>query len=243
MRLVAGYKSDIGKTRKNNQDAVALRTLEKKGENFVVLAVCDGIGGLEHGEIASNLVISRIETWFEEITEWLDIKKVDSEILFSHMKDLAEECNALVRECRVIKGIEMGTTLSLLMIIRNTYYIIQVGDSRVYCYNNGMLEQLTVDASVTRMKNGRMKSYLDNYVGKQDELWFTCAIGNVTEWDIFIVCSDGFYHRLLPNDIQQYERKLHKLKTVNEACEELVNRILDRGERDNVTVGIVAVNG
>lgn len=116
--------------------------------------------------MASSLAVARIEAWFNEITEWIDIAGVDGELLFSHMKDLAEECNLLVRECRTARGMEMGTTLSMLMIVRNTYYIIQVGDSRVYRYNDGVLEQLTVDASVTRIKNGRMKSYLDNYLGK-----------------------------------------------------------------------------
>ena len=137
----------------------------------------------------------------------------------------------------------MGTTLSMLMIVRNTYYIIQVGDSRVYRYNDGVLEQLTVDASVTRIKNGRMKSYLDNYLGKQEELWFTSAVGNVVERDLFVVCSYGFYHRLLPEDFREYEKKLRKVKKVDEACEKLIERMISRGERDNITVGVVAVNG
>ena len=243
MRYVAGCRSNIGRVRENNQDAVALRTFEKKGNNFIVLAVCDGVGGLEHGEMASSLAVARIEAWFDEITEWLDLAEADGELLFSHMKDLVEECNTLVRECRVARGMEMGTTLSLLMIVRDIYYIIQVGDSRVYRYNRGLLEQLTVDASVTRIKNGRMKTYLDNYLGKQEELWFTSTVGRVTQRDLFVVCSDGFYHQLLPEDLREYERKLRKVKKVDEACEELIERMMDRGEKDNITVGIVAVNG
>ena len=243
MRYVAGCKSNIGRVRENNQDAVVLRTFERRGDNFIVLAVCDGIGGLEHGEMASSLAVARIEAWFDEVTEWLDITGADGELLFSHMKDLVEECNTLVRECRIARGIEMGTTLSLLMIVRNTYYIIQVGDSRVYRYNDGTLEQLTVDASVTRIKNGRMKAYLDNYLGKQDELWFTSTVGNVKERDLFIVCSDGFYPQLVPEDLRKYERKLRKAKKADEACEEMIECMMNRGERDNITVGIVTVNG
>ena len=108
MRCVAGCKSNIGRVRENNQDAVVLRTFEKRGDNFIVLAVCDGVGGLEHGEMASSLAVARIEAWFNEITEWIDIAGVDGELLFSHMKDLAEECNLLVRECRTARGMEMG---------------------------------------------------------------------------------------------------------------------------------------
>ena len=239
MRYVAGCKSNIGRVRENNQDAVVLRTFERRGDNFIVLAVCDGIGGLEHGEMASSLTVARIEAWFDEVTEWLDITGADGELLFSHMKDLVEECNTLVRGCRIARGIEMGTTLPLFMIVRNTYYIIQVGDSRVYRYNDGTLEQLTVDASVTRIKNGRMKAYL----GKQDELWFTSTVGSVKERDLFIVCSDGFYHQLVPENLRKYEKNLRKIKKADEECEEMIECMMDCRKRDNITVGVVEVNG
>ena len=57
--------------------------------------------------------------------------------------------------------------MSLFMLVRNYYFIIQVGDSRVYLYREKRLHQLTVDASTTKLKNGRMKQYLNNYLGSQ----------------------------------------------------------------------------
>lgn len=81
MRYVAGCRSNIGRVRENNQDAVALRTFEKR-KNFIVLAVCDGVGGLEHGEMASSMAVARIEAWFDEITEWLDPAEADGELYF-----------------------------------------------------------------------------------------------------------------------------------------------------------------
>lgn len=66
--------------------------------------------------------------------------------------------------------------MSLFMLVRNYYFIIQVGDSRVYLYREKRLHQLTVDASTTKLKNGRMKQYLNNYLGKSDELWFSCEM-------------------------------------------------------------------
>lgn len=242
MKLVAGCKSHIGNTRKTNQDAVTLKAFEHKGQNFLVLAVCDGVGGLEHGEIASGLAVSRVSEWFDYITEWFDVEKTEEGLLISHLKDLTEECNTLVREYRFAKGMKMGTTLSLLMILRDTYYIIQVGDSRIYRYRAEQLEQLTVDASVTKARDGRMKSYLDNYLGKQDDLWFTSASGKINKGDIYIVCSDGFYHQLTQQDIQEYEKKLHKSRKTEEACDELIGRMMSRGEHDNITVGVITVD-
>lgn len=189
--------------------------------------------------MASSLTVARIEAWFDEVTEWLVITGADGELLFSHMKDLVEECNTLVRGCRIARGIEMGTMRPLFMIVRNTYYIIQVGDSRVYRYNDGTLERLTVDASVTRIKNGRMKAYL----GKQGERWFTSTVGSVKERDLFIVCSDGFYHQLVPENLRKYEKKLRKIKKADEECEEMIECMMDCRKRDNITVGVVEVNG
>ena len=147
MKLVTGYKSDRGNTRKVNQDAVVLKQISYRGKSFIILAVCDGIGGLEHGEVASALAVRRIEEWFDEVAGWLDIIETDGELVYSHLKDLAEECNELVRECRVTMQMETGSTMSLLMVLRDTYYIIQVGDSRVYRYRGRVLEQLTEDAA------------------------------------------------------------------------------------------------
>lgn len=140
MKLVTGYKSDRGNTRKVNQDAVVLKQISYRGKSFIILAVCDGIGGLEHGEVASALAVRRIEEWFDEVAGWLDIIETDGELVYSHLKDLAEECNELVRECRVTMQMETGSTMSLLMVLRDTYYIIQVGDSRVYRYRGRVLE-------------------------------------------------------------------------------------------------------
>lgn len=240
MKLVTGYKSDRGNTRKVNQDAVVLKQISYRGKSFIILAVCDGIGGLEHGEVASALAVRRIEEWFNEVAGWLDIIETDGELVYSHLKDLAEECNELVRECRVTMQMETGSTMSLLMVLRDTYYIIQVGDSRVYRYRGRVLEQLTEDASVSRMKNGRMKQYLDNYLGKQDTLWFTENTGRLQEGDILLVCSDGLYHHLSVEDIRELEKEMRNRRKTCIVCAELIKRVMQRGERDNITVGIVA---
>jgi protein phosphatase len=231
-----------GNTYEINQDAVVLRTTKQKGQYFIVLAVCDGIGGLEHGEIASALTAQIINEWYDSVMEWLDIETVDTAIVIAHLKDLAEECNRVICEYRVVHQVNTGTTMSLMMILRGFYYIIQVGDSRVYCYRQEQLQQLTRDASVTKWKDGRMKQYLDNFLGKQEPLWFTSTEGTVQQEDIFLICSDGFYRHLQLEDIRQVEKDIHKLKKITAACEQLIDRMMERGEHDNISVGLIAVD-
>jgi len=131
--------------------------------------------------------------------------------------------------------------MSLFMLVRNYYFIIQVGDSRVYLYREKRLHQLTVDASTTKLKNGRLKQYLNNYLGKSDELWFSCENGEILPQDIFVICSDGFYHYFSENDMRQYETVIRKEQRTNEVCDILINTMMERGERDNISVGFVAV--
>jgi serine/threonine protein phosphatase PrpC len=239
MKMSGGCATYIGNTRKVNQDAIIYRTISSGKNSFSLLAVCDGIGGLEHGEIASDIVTQSIGRWYEDVSEWLDIDSVEPDVLYAHLKDAAEVWNTAVCDYRNVHQINTGTTMSLLMIIREYYYIIQVGDSRIYCHRNGCLNQLTVDASVTRLKDGRMKTYLDNFMGKTGELWFTSYNGIVQAWDLFIVCSDGFYHRLQDKDVEMLRQTARTPKKIEEVCGSLIDTMMERGETDNISVGII----
>lgn len=243
MRLYTGCMTCTGNVREENQDTVVLKVKEKKGKYFLVLAVCDGIGGLEHGETAAKLAADRIGEWFEMTERWIDFSRTDGEVLYAHLKDVAEECNTLIRRYQAEYKIRTGSTLSLLMIYKEKYYIVQVGDSRIYCYHDRELEQLTQDASVTKITNGVFKSYLNNYLGKSDELWFTEKQGSLRQGDILLVCTDGFYHHLTTADIAAVQSSTGREKTLNAVCGTLIERMLLRGETDNITLGLVKVRG
>jgi len=239
MKLTGACVTDVGNTRAVNQDAILFRAFEKGGQYFAVLAVCDGVGGLELGEVASTLVVRRINEWFDGVLQWIDICSIDPEVLHAHLKDAAEMWNQAVCECRQQRRVSMGTTMSLLMLIRDRYYIIQVGDSRVYLYREDELRQLTVDASVSQLKSGRMKQYLDNFMGKAMELWFTSGTDLVQEGDLFLVCSDGLYHCLGVEDVREIYQEIRNEKRAEEACRQLIEKMMLRGERDNLSLGMI----
>lgn len=238
MRLNGGCVTDIGVRRKVNQDAVLFRSIEKNGEYFAIGAVCDGVGGLEYGEKASSLVIQEIEKWFSSIASWIDIAKIDPEVLYAHLLDGVEEWNSKVCELAVAEKIHTGTTLSLILIIRERYYVVQVGDSRIYRYC-GFLEQLTTDATIARLKNGKMKNYLANYMGKEEKFWFSASEGTLKERNMFLFCSDGGYHYLTEEDAGEIYRNYTGKTNLREEAEKLVKTVITRGERDNISVGII----
>ena len=240
MKIRGGSASDIGSVRNVNQDAVCYRYLKQGKEELALCAVCDGVGGLEHGERASAFLVQRMEAWFEEVISWLAIPETETEVLFSHLKDGIECWNEeLCQMCRR-ENLRTGSTLSLLLLIRHRYYIVHVGDSRVYRYRECTLEQLTMDDSVARLKTGQMKSYLNNFMGKQEQLWFQALEGNAEKGDIFVVCSDGFYHHFMESDVERIHEKRWK-KNLDGFCREMIRTMMDRVEGDNISACVAVV--
>ncbi len=241
MIIRGGCASDVGSSRTVNQDAIFYRQQMQGKEEFALCAVCDGVGGLEHGEVASAFLVTRMEAWFEETVAWMDIGRADSGLLFSHLKDAAESWNEEIRQLCRERNLKTGSTMSILCLLRDKYYIIHVGDSRIYRCRGKGLEQLTVDDSVARLKAGRMKNYLSNYMGKEETLWFQALEGSVESGDLFLVCSDGLYHQLGEQDISELLQLHKKNSNIDEICRHMIRLMISRGESDNISLGAVAV--
>lgn len=240
MKLISASATNIGMTRAVNQDACFCKKIEDKKKNvFALCVICDGIGGLQSGEVASGMVINSVSEWWDRICEWIDIKSADFDVIFSHLKDGACDWNEELYDYINSSGINMGTTMSVIMILRDRYGMIQVGDSRIYQFRNNILNQLSNDDVAIRMNNGNMKSFLDNYMGKRDELYFTYNSGEILTGDIYMTCCDGFYHRLQTEDLVAEIKKVKKDEQLACACENLIRTMMSRGERDNITVAMM----
>ncbi len=241
MKLTGACATDRGSTREINQDSIVYLTYNIKDHWLAIMAVCDGIGGLSSGETASQMVVSGIKRWFDGITEWITSETIQSDVLFAHIKDAAESWNEEIFDWNILNNVKTGTTMSLIFIVDTSFLIIQVGDSRVYSYRNNSFDQLTVDASITKLKNGKPKPYLCNYMGKDQELWFSEFTGQVEDECIFIVCSDGLYHNLRTEDIALICSGLLKQEVLEESCRRLIDLMTERGETDNISVGLLYV--
>lgn len=249
--LTGGCSTDRGVVKEKNEDAVFFRCIEKNGISIVFGAVCDGISGLESGEIASGYIVSQITAWVDTVVSRLDFTGMPPALLFSHMKDAAEEWNYGLYTYLREQNISSGTTMSLLMLTEDHYYIIHVGDSRIYRFVPGMgMQQITADASITVMEEGRMRSYLDNFMGKQSELVFSAYDGSVNVGDLFLYCSDGGYHRMTDEDVSILYNAIGNTisnaaggnKAADQVCHDMLDLMLSRGERDNLTLGVIRID-
>ena len=241
MKIRTACVSDKGSVRDVNQDAIVVKTIKKRKNMLAIGAVFDGIGGLEHGEIASGLLAQELLEWIDLLPSKIDLLKVDPDILFAHFADEAELLNETL--CNYIRehGIHTGSTMSAIMIVKDQYYVVQVGDSRVYRFHD-FLEQLTDDETRYEEKEGRIRKKLTNYMGKNENLDFIAYRGKVYSGDRFFVCSDGFYHHFLATDIARLTHEDFKEKELETELKNLVDQMIMRGERDNISVGIINCN-
>lgn len=134
-------QTHIGLLRPTQEDAV-IALVHPEDDRLRFLAVCDGMGGKEYGDVVSNYVIQKFGYWFLE-------KHASS---FSDYMYLKEEMTALVFDCNQYFISQygknrVGTTLTLALVLLEDTLIIHLGDSRCYFYKNGEIKQITEDDS------------------------------------------------------------------------------------------------
>lgn len=229
MRLIS--LTDIGVKRKENQDNYWSALLSVDGEDAGVICMCDGMGGLNSGGLASRMVASAVRDYLK------------TSIDFYGLKDVIEHANKSIYELsNGDKSAVMGTTCTVLLCYNGKYRILHVGDSRCYLLSNHEFNVLTVDHSaikqygITKEKSEllykRYKNSLTRCIGVKPEVTLDYYEGNYSEGDSFLVCSDGLWHYL--EDYDYFEEDLFDLKG-------LVQKCMDSGETDNITVGVLTV--
>ena len=145
---------------------------------------------------------------------------------------------------------KLGTTATALFIINKEYYIVHIGDSRVYNLDK-KIKQLTEDHTHYEMvrRQGRLKelknikkNVLTQCVGVNKDLKIYFNKGKVKNNTTFIVCSDGFYNKMNEKKVCK-KLRFKKLEgdSLQEYCEEFVDEVKQNGERDNITLITIKV--
>lgn len=252
MRYLSGVYSDIGISKKVNQDAAMIRKAETKMGNVLFAVVCDGMGGLEKGELASSTVISGMSDWFGQVLPDLLYHNFTSEAIKNSWMNVISELNGIICNYGEEKGIYLGTTLTALLLLEDAYYICNVGDSRTY-YLNHQIRQMTQDQSFVQqeMDMGRMTEE-EALLSEQRNVLLQCIgvghsvapdfyIGEYKDSSAFLLCSDGFRHVISSQEIWENLRPdmLNGEKDIEEKIKELVELVKSRQEEDNITAVLI----
>lgn len=254
MDYLVNAVSEAGNSRKDNQDSVLIRLAKRSSQIFLIAAICDGMGGLFGGEIASTTVICALKKWFEQecarITKTTRIQNIGADCT-----DMLGQLNERLKEYERKKKVVMGTTVTCLLILDDAYAILHVGDSRIYRVNQ-QLTQLTTDHTVVarEVRAGRMtaeqasvskdRSKLTQCFGASKNYQPEQLFGTVKDGDVFVVCSDGFRHCLEENEILRdfSAQSLPDEAAILDQCKKAVRCVMQRGEKDNISVAVVKAN-
>lgn len=239
MKAFVGCISDKGNYREKNQDRAVCHIKRNKKSVLAVACVCDGIGSFEQSEIASEMMAAGITRWFRGIEEYYP-KSMDEDALVEDLEVTIRELNELVCRYRLENGIDIGCTMSVMLLVERNYHIFHVGDSRIYCVRDA-LYQITRDEVSLSEVNGKVKTRLANYIGKTKELWMNRLSGTVDCKDIYLLGSDGLFKQLIYEDIEGYFGRIRNDNKAQKVCKGLLETVLARGERDNVSCILICV--
>lgn len=234
--------TDVGAVRKENQDAYQCLQVSK---NMSLCVVCDGMGGALAGNVASQLAVDSFFLAAKSLS--YDQWECDPINLLTYA---AEQANETVfhrattdPNCR-----GMGTTLVAVLVIGNTAYLINIGDSRGYLVQQNGLQRITRDHSLVEdlVAQGKLtpdearchpqKNFITRALGAEPILRADTYTQVLSAGERILLCSDGLINVVTDQEVL-YE-VVHG-GPEKDCCERLLDIAITRGAPDNVTVVLV----
>lgn len=157
MEFLTAMHTDIGIKKNTNQDSALILEADTDFGKILLAVICDGMGGLAKGEVASSALITMLSNWFEnDLPKFLCAPNLQ-DIIFDSWNNIIQNANVSIASYGKRNGVNMGTTIAACLFINDNYYILNVGDSRVYCLSDNVY-QLTKDQTYVQreMDEGRM---------------------------------------------------------------------------------------
>lgn len=239
-------KSDIGKVRANNEDALIAR--EIWDSQHLLLTVIDGIGGHEGGEVAAEIAHDTIIRYLEDFPkgkclEQLKLAVVNANNEIVRYKEFAPKCD------------EMGCVLTALLIelYNNMINVVHMGDTRLYQYHNGTLQrqthdhsligaledtgELTEEEAMHHPLRNRIGSFLGDSIRMYDDMEFVdTAIYSLLPGSQLLLSSDRLYNMVTSSEICLI---IQQPITTEQKVKRLIAKANENGGKDNITVIIV----
>lgn len=253
MRFVANAETDIGTTKETNQDSLLIKQASSDKGEILMAVVCDGMGGLAKGELASATVVRRFSEWFEKELPY-ELEHFDMQIVASKWELLLKDLNTKILAYGRNSDINLGTTFSGILFVGNQFLVVHVGDSRIYQISE-KLRQLTSDhtfvarevsrgaMTLEEAKTDKRRNMLLQCIGASKVIEPEIILGT-TDKGVYMLCSDGFRHEVTEEEIC-HELKPDNLRSKNAMHDKsryLIDLVKSRKEKDNISVIIIRVD-
>lgn len=237
--------SDIGKCRKNNEDAYYISAGDDPAENLYLVA--DGMGGCNAGEVASSSAIEAFLAYF-----WKEMKHATSEDMLDMLTGAVAAANQEVYEKSnsAREFAEMGTTIVAAAIREDKVYVAHVGDSRAYIFRKKEVIPLTTDHSYVMelVKMGSItkeeaathpkRNVITRAIGIRDAVEADTMICPLKKGDILLLCSDGLSGMLKDEEMAKI---LNKRTDPERKARLLLEEANKKGGFDNISLILVQI--
>ncbi|MFC1569557.1 Stp1/IreP family PP2C-type Ser/Thr phosphatase [bacterium] len=237
--------SDKGMRRRLNEDSHVCNP------DLGLFLVADGMGGESCGDVASRLTA---ETFVSSITPYIiddeataPFEHTNGDFFLNAMEHSAEHTNQAVirsvKESPACRG--MGSTLTAAMINEGVIYIVHVGDSRLYKFENESLSVVTEDhtrvqelvnkkvLSAEEARTHRERHIITRCVGRKKQFKPDLLKLELQPETLYMLCSDGLYDMINDDAITEIIQENQELEQVGK---QLVDRANKNGGKDNITI-------
>ncbi len=235
---------------KMNQDRICI--LQK--DNCYLFMVCDGMGGSDHGERASEALVSHIKEWWNNNSYRICDNEFFTVFIDEIRKCITETNNYIWETTR--KTEVCGSTIVALLIRNDTYGIIWAGDSRIYETHKRFMgldiKQLTVDdvwenrpenvahKNDSEIKSNRNYGHLTNAIGIKQSVALNVRTGTVATGTIFALMSDGVYKYINSKDFNEC-MKIAARGDINNSIQFIKEIVENNRAPDNYSIILVGV--
>lgn len=252
MNFIVSANTDIGLTKSTNQDSLSVKVINTNQGRMVFAVLCDGMGGLEKGEVASASLVRAFDDWVRNELPLLCNAPIEDSVIRTQLEKIITEQNETIKAYGARQGVKLGTTAVVMLLTQTRYYILNVGDSRAYELTT-CIKQITDDQTFVarEVALGNMteeqarvderRSVLLQCVGASDAVYPDMFFGDVATNAVYMLCCDGFVHEITSDEMFQKLQPSILLddNTMNQNSLELINLIKQRQERDNISVLLV----
>lgn len=211
-----------------------------------IFVVADGMGGHYKGEIASQEAVARLRAWWEDFGE--DILSISFLNLVLDLEKKIQEINESVYQTYQQMKQRGGTTLCVLVVRRNAYAVLNIGDSRLYRRQGWKCTQETRDdvwenqkkirQTMTEEEVRKNPSYgrLIQALGASPKVQIFVRTGRLKNKSCFFLCSDGVYKYCQETWLFANLRKLRSERSVEAFAERTKEAVFENGAGDNFSL-------
>ena len=230
--------SDKGLKRDNNEDMISVSGVMLRNDSLTLpvefdddscfyLLLADGMGGHEHGERASQMLLEHLKNFFHDYDFAKDFEKAicDNIMTFSRFINNQASEEGQIRP--------MGCTLTGVVWLKGKTYVLNAGDSRTYRFRNGTLRQLTIDETERGLSgNPNDSKYLVNCIGGgcNGTLTLIDITDRLRVGDQLLICSDGLTDMATDEEIESV------LSQSQQCATDLYDLACRNGGADNISV-------